>query len=136
MVVLIWELDNRLSAVERSTSFEQRALSLRSAQVFVHELQARFGTIEWVEEELQRLQQLNCWPAEFARQGLLATMPVESTAHSLSPYHTKLTNRVPKQGKRIGILPAKPQKTSLPAPKGAILGFGRGSKAQSYQMTP
>ena len=36
--------------MEQSAGFEQRALSLRSARVFVHKWQARFGTIE-----LQRL---------------------------------------------------------------------------------
>merc|ERR1712136_354149 len=52
----ISELEERLSAVEQSAGFEQLAHSLRAVQEILQELQARIGTVEGVEEELQRLQ--------------------------------------------------------------------------------
>ena len=49
------ELEGRLSAVEQSASPGQRALCLRSAREFVNKVQARLGTIEGIDEVLERL---------------------------------------------------------------------------------
>ena len=49
------ELERRLSAVEQSASPGQRALCLWSAREFVNKVQARLGTIEGIDEVLERL---------------------------------------------------------------------------------
>ena len=49
------ELERRLSAVEQSASPGQRALCLWSAREFVNKVQARLGTIEVIDEVLERL---------------------------------------------------------------------------------
>ena len=66
MTALICELKERLSAEERSAGVEQRALSFRSAQVFFHKLQGRFGTIDVVKEGFAATMPVASWHAAVA----------------------------------------------------------------------
>ena len=70
MAALRRDLERRLWAVEQSADPEQLALSLRSVREFVHKLQARLGSIEGIEEKLQRLQDSSGqWKAGFIGDG-------------------------------------------------------------------